>query len=111
MTVTAVAGRSGHVFPGGMCRWAASVVCWLRLSPCPPPAPGPQVVYGHLDDPESQEIQRGVTYLNLRPGGCCTARPASCMCWAWLGGCRASCLVHAHRCGGRWTWVAAGPNC
>ncbi|KAL4458005.1 hypothetical protein ABPG75_012870 [Micractinium tetrahymenae] len=26
-----------------------------------------KVVYGHLDDPESQEIQRGVTYLNLRP--------------------------------------------
>lgn len=29
---------------------------------------GMQVVYGHLDDPESQDIQRGVTYLNLRPG-------------------------------------------
>lgn len=28
----------------------------------------PQVVYGHLDDPESADIQRGVTYLNLRPG-------------------------------------------
>ncbi len=27
-----------------------------------------QVVYGHLDDPEHQDIQRGVSYLNLRPG-------------------------------------------
>jgi hypothetical protein len=29
-----------------------------------------QVVYGHLDDPEHQELQRGVSYLKLRPGGC-----------------------------------------
>ena len=27
-----------------------------------------QVVYGHLDDPENQEIERGVSYLRLRPG-------------------------------------------
>jgi hypothetical protein len=27
-----------------------------------------QVVYGHLDDPEHQELQRGVSYLKLRPG-------------------------------------------
>ena len=27
-----------------------------------------QVVYGHLDDPEGQDIQRGVSYLRLRPG-------------------------------------------
>jgi hypothetical protein len=27
-----------------------------------------QVVYGHLDDPENQELQRGVSYLKLRPG-------------------------------------------
>ena len=26
-----------------------------------------QVVYGHLDDPEGQDIQRGVSYLRLRP--------------------------------------------
>ncbi|GAB4820522.1 hypothetical protein N2152v2_007568 [Parachlorella kessleri] len=26
-----------------------------------------KVVYGHLDNPEAQEIQRGVSYLNLRP--------------------------------------------
>ncbi|EFN58721.1 hypothetical protein CHLNCDRAFT_14282, partial [Chlorella variabilis] len=26
-----------------------------------------KVVYGHLDDPEGQEIKRGVSYLNLRP--------------------------------------------
>ena len=36
---------------------------------------GLQVVYGHLDDPEGQEIQRGVSYLRLRPGmrllACC----------------------------------------
>lgn len=31
-----------------------------------PPFP-PQVVYGHLDDPEHQDIQRGVSYLRLRP--------------------------------------------
>jgi aconitate hydratase len=24
-------------------------------------------VYGHLDDPEGQEIERGVSYLRLRP--------------------------------------------
>ena len=27
-----------------------------------------QVVYGHLDDPEGQDIERGVSYLKLRPG-------------------------------------------
>ncbi len=27
-----------------------------------------QNVYGHLDDPEHQDIQRGVSYLRLRPG-------------------------------------------
>eukprot|EP00955_Chlamydomonas_euryale_P072935 361570-Chlamydomonas_euryale.AAC.5 len=27
-----------------------------------------QVVYGHLDDPEGQELKRGVSYLKLRPG-------------------------------------------
>lgn len=27
-----------------------------------------QVVYGHLDDPEKQELKRGVSYLRLRPG-------------------------------------------
>jgi len=27
-----------------------------------------QVVYGHLDDPEGQEITRGKSYLMLRPG-------------------------------------------
>ena len=32
-----------------------------------------KVVYGHLDDPEHQEIQRGVSYLRLRPG---TRKPA-----------------------------------
>lgn len=26
-----------------------------------------KVVYGHLDDPEGQDIQRGVSYLRLRP--------------------------------------------
>lgn len=32
-----------------------------------PRAP-PQIVYGHLDDPETSGLQRGVTYLKLRPG-------------------------------------------
>ena len=27
-----------------------------------------QVVYSHLDDPQGQDIQRGVSYLKLRPG-------------------------------------------
>jgi hypothetical protein len=27
-----------------------------------------QVVYGHLDDPQNQELKRGVSYLKLRPG-------------------------------------------
>ena len=40
-------------------------------APHPPPSlvspPSPQVVYGHLDDPEHQDIQRGVSYLRLRP--------------------------------------------
>jgi hypothetical protein len=25
-------------------------------------------VYGHLDDPETSGLERGVTYLRLRPG-------------------------------------------
>ena len=33
----------------------------------PPTLPPSQVVYGHLDDPEHQDIQRGVSYLRLRP--------------------------------------------
>ena len=31
------------------------------LTPC-------QVVYGHLDDPENEDIRRGISYLRLRPG-------------------------------------------
>lgn len=27
-----------------------------------------QIVYGHLEEPETQELQRGVSYLKLRPG-------------------------------------------
>ena len=30
-----------------------------------------QVVYGHLDDPHHQEIIRGKSYLQLRPGTPC----------------------------------------
>lgn len=26
------------------------------------------MVYGHLDDPEGQDIKRGASYLRLRPG-------------------------------------------
>lgn len=42
----------------------------------------PQVVYGHLDDPEGQEIERGVSYLRLRPGAEPLLRPLSgcCIC-------------------------------
>ena len=29
---------------------------------------GAQIVYGHLDDPETSGLERGVTYLKLRPG-------------------------------------------
>ena len=52
-----------------------------------------QVVYGHLDDPEGQEIQRGVTYLNLRPGGCWAyggmggwEKANGCQSWQCSGG-------------------------
>lgn len=34
-----------------------------------------KVVYGHLDDPENQDIERGVSYLRLRPGSA-TRQPA-----------------------------------
>ena len=27
-----------------------------------------QIVYGHLEDPETSGLERGVTYLKLRPG-------------------------------------------
>ena len=27
-----------------------------------------KILYGHLDDPANQDIQRGVSYLRLRPG-------------------------------------------
>jgi hypothetical protein len=27
-----------------------------------------QIIYGHLDEPASQEIKRGSSYLKLRPG-------------------------------------------
>ena len=40
-----------------------------------------QVVYGHLDDPQGQDIQRGVSYLKLRPGITSLATP----CHAMLG--------------------------
>jgi hypothetical protein len=58
----------------------ASAAARQRCERCPPPAPFPpppnpplpfpllQVVYGHLDDPANQEIERGVSYLKLRPG-------------------------------------------
>ena len=54
----------------------------------PPPAalPSPhllQVVYGHLDDPEGQEIKRGVSYLNLRPGGWVAASGGRWLMWGW----------------------------
>ena len=26
-----------------------------------------KIVYGHLDDPHNQDIERGVSYLKLRP--------------------------------------------
>ena len=31
-----------------------------------------QVVYGHLDDPEHEDIRRGISYLRLRPGEACS---------------------------------------
>lgn len=40
------------------------------------------MVYGHLDDPENQDIQRGVSYLNLRPGG------QLLLLWGHGGGCQ-----------------------
>ena len=35
-----------------------------------------QVVYGHLDDPENEDIRRGISYLRLRPGILHTKRHA-----------------------------------
>ncbi len=35
-----------------------------------------QVVYGHLDDPENEDIRRGISYLRLRPG---EALPMTCL--------------------------------
>ena len=35
----------------------------------------PQIVYSHLDDPETSGLERGVTYLKLRPGACPRANP------------------------------------
>ncbi len=40
-----------------------------------------QVVYGHLDDPESQDIKRGVSYLNLRPGASAWAATTARRSW------------------------------
>ena len=36
-----------------------------------------QVVYGHLDDPENEDIRRGISYLRLRPGTHCTSWPGA----------------------------------
>lgn len=43
--------------------WAGALLCY-----CFNGNRGFQVVYSHLDDPEKQEIKRGVSYLKLRPG-------------------------------------------
>lgn len=46
------------------------------LTPC-------QVVYGHLDDPENEDIRRGISYLRLRPGMlayCCCTHEALRLC-------------------------------
>lgn len=48
------------------------------------------MVYGHLDDPEGQDLQRGVSYLKLRPGVCvcvvCVVTVASMQVGAGRGG-------------------------
>jgi len=36
-----------------------------------------QIVYGHLDDPETSGLERGVTYLKLRPGARRRGKPAA----------------------------------
>ena len=64
-----------------------------------------QNVYGHIDDPEHQEIQRGVSYLRLRPGDavacyCCRKRvflDVRCRLHKWSMMCRSGC--HARRYG------------
>jgi hypothetical protein len=50
-----------------------------------------QVVYGHLDDPEGQDIKRGVSYLKLRPGGW-EGRPLGSTAGTW----RLPEMVHGH---------------
>jgi hypothetical protein len=47
--------------------WLTSCCCCCCLR---------QVVYGHLDDPEGQELERGVSYLKLRPGAPASSRTA-----------------------------------
>ena len=51
---------------------------YLRSPPVEPCHVYLQVVYGHLDEPDTQDIRRGVSYLRLRPGtgfGCCNFVP------------------------------------
>lgn len=35
-----------------------------------------KVLYGHLDDPHGQDIERGVSYLKLRPDVCFYPSPS-----------------------------------
>jgi hypothetical protein len=57
-------------------RGAAAASVDRRRRPRHPAAAAPllQVVYGHLDDPKTAELERGVSYLKLRPGASVAAR-------------------------------------
>lgn len=37
-----------------------------------------KIVYGHLDDPHHQDLERGVSYLRLRPDVCHPCRFSTC---------------------------------
>ena len=64
-TVGVAVGRRGRG-----CGWAGDPAA--GTPPSPPRLNRPltlseKIVYGHLDDPAKQEIERGKTYLRLRP--------------------------------------------
>lgn len=65
--------QGGHMHRGNGCGWAGDCAASTR-QPLPTPSRlnrpltlSEKIVYGHLDDPTNQEIERGKTYLRLRP--------------------------------------------
>ena len=49
-------------------RYFFRVLCWTKsFSLKRPLTLSEKILYGHLDQPKTQEIERGVSYLRLRP--------------------------------------------